>query len=96
LERNRGGAGREEPKAKTADIQDEDATMKPIAVESTSLATVAYDTGRELLQIEFRDRAIYRYFRVPAEVHAALLRAPSKGSYFNRAIRGQFACARQH
>ncbi len=65
--------------------------MKPIAVESTSLATVAYDAGRELLQIEFRDRAIYQYFSVPAEVHAALMCAPSKGSYFNRAIRGRFS-----
>ena len=32
--------------------------MKPIEVESTSLATVAYDAERELLQIEFRDRTI--------------------------------------
>jgi hypothetical protein len=64
--------------------------MKPIAVESTSLATVAYDAECKLLQIEFHNRAIYQYFSVPAEVHAALLRAPSKGGYFNRAIRGQF------
>ncbi len=65
--------------------------MKPIAVESTSLATVAYDADRELLQIEFRDRAIYQYFSVTAEVHAALMCAPLKGSYFNRAIRGRFS-----
>ena len=67
--------------------------MTLTVVESTSLATVAYDANRELLQIEFRDRTIYRYRHVPAEVHAALLRAPSKGSYFNRVIRGQFAFA---
>jgi F0F1-type ATP synthase beta subunit len=64
--------------------------MKTIAVESTSLATIAYDAPRQLLQIEFRDQTIYRYFQVPAEVYAALLRAPSKGSYFNRVIRGRF------
>ena len=68
--------------------------MKLTVVQSTSLATVAYDANRELLQIEFRDRTIYRYRHVPADVHAALLRAPSKGSYFNRVIRGQFAFAR--
>ena len=67
--------------------------MKPTVVESTTLATVAYDADRELLQLEFRDRAIYQYFGVPAELHEALLRAPSKGSYFNRVIRGQFAYA---
>ena len=65
--------------------------MNTTAVESTTLATVAYDDARELLQLEFRSRVIYRYFGVPAAVHEALLRAPSKGGYFNRFIRGYFA-----
>ena len=60
------------------------------AVESTTLATIAYDEARELLQLEFRSRAIYQYLGVPAAVHEALLGAPSKGSYFNRFIRGHF------
>jgi len=64
--------------------------MNVTAVESTTLATVAYDDARELLELEFRSRAIYQYFGVPAGVHAALLCAPSKGSYFNRVIRGRF------
>ena len=70
--------------------------MKTTAVESTTLATVAYDGDRQLLQIEFHDRTTYRYFNVPTEVHETLLRAPSKGSYFNRVIRGQFAYVRIH
>lgn len=64
--------------------------MNVTAVESTTLATVAYDAACETLQLEFRSRAIYQYFGVPAAVHAALLCASSKGSYFNRAIRGCF------
>jgi hypothetical protein len=64
--------------------------MNVTAVESTTLATVAYDDARELLQLEFCNRAVYQYYGVPAEVHAALLRAPSKGNYFNRVIRGRF------
>ena len=64
--------------------------MNVTAVESTTLASVAYDDARELLQLEFRSRAIYQYFGVPAAMHAALLRAPSKGKYFNRVIRGRF------
>lgn len=64
--------------------------MKSLAVESTTLTTVTYDADRALLQLEFRDQAVYQYFEVPAEVHEALLRAPSKGTYFNRAIRGRF------
>jgi hypothetical protein len=65
--------------------------MLVTAVESTTLATVAYDEARELLELEFRSRAIYQYFGVPAAVHQALLRADSKGRYFNQAIRGWFS-----
>ena len=68
--------------------------MKPVAIESTTLATVAYDTDREVLELEFRDQCVYQYFGVPTEVHAALLLASSKGTYFNRNIRGRFAYAR--
>ena len=58
------------------------------------MAAVAYDSNRELLQIEFRDGTVYQYFNVPADVHENLLRAPSKGTYFNRVIRGRFPYTR--
>ena len=64
--------------------------MNRTVVESTTLAAVAYDDARETLQLEFRGGALYRYFGVPAPVYDALLAAPSKGGYFNRAIRGNF------
>ncbi len=67
--------------------------MNSTVVESTTLARVAYDEVREVLRLEFRSRAIYQYSGVPAAVHQALLQAPSKGSYFNRAIRGRFSYA---
>ena len=68
--------------------------MNITVVESSTLANIAYDRTRELLQLEFNSRALYQYFGVPARVHIALLRAPSKGGYFNQAIRGKFACSR--
>ena len=64
------------------------------AVDSSTLATIAYDRTREMLQLEFSSHTIYQYFDVPAAVHEALLYAPSKGSYFNRAIRGKFPYTR--
>lgn len=64
--------------------------MRVTTVESAALAAVGYDEARELLQVEFCGRAIYHYFGVPAAVHQGLLCAPSKGSYFNQAIRGRF------
>jgi len=54
--------------------------MNITAAESTTLATVGYDDAHELLQLEFRSGAKYRYYGVPAAVHEALLRAPAKGS----------------
>jgi hypothetical protein len=63
------------------------------AVESTTLATIAYDEALELLQLEFRSEAIYQYFGVPVAVYIAFLDAPSKGRYFNQVIRGRFPYA---
>jgi len=64
--------------------------MNIIVVESSTLANIAYDRTRELLQLEFNSRALYQYFSVPAAVYEGLLRASSKGNYFNQAIRGKF------
>lgn len=68
--------------------------MRVATVESTTLATVAFDEDRELLQLEFCSRTVYLYFGVPAAVHQALLGAPSKGRYFNQTIRGRFPFCR--
>jgi predicted metallopeptidase len=64
--------------------------MNITAVVSEALTALGYDDAHEVLQLEFRSRAIYRYFGVPALVYEALLAAPSKGKYFNQAIRGIF------
>jgi KTSC domain len=64
--------------------------MRIATVESATLATVGYDEVQELLQLEFGSRAVYLYFNVPVSVHEALLDAPSKGRYFNGAIRGRY------
>ena len=68
--------------------------MKPVAVESTTISTVTYDSDLEILEVEFRDRSVYQYLGVPAEAHGAFMAAASKGSYFNRNIRGRFAYVR--
>lgn len=65
-----------------------------VAVESSTIASVGYDLALGLLQLEFCSRVIYHYFGVPVGVHEALLEAPSKGSFFNRAIRGRFPYCR--
>ncbi len=64
--------------------------MNVRAVESSTLRTTAYDESLALLRLEFRSRAVYDYFGVPAAVHEALMRAPSIGACFNEVIRGCF------
>jgi KTSC domain len=68
--------------------------MNISAVESTTLSTIGYDDAQQLLQLEFCSGPIYQYFDVPAAVHADLLLASSKGTYFNQMIRRRFAYAR--
>ena len=65
--------------------------MPRIELNSTSLTAVAYLDRQTLLELEFRNGAVYRYFGVPAETYGELLLAESKGTYFNHHIRNRFA-----
>jgi lysyl-tRNA synthetase, class II len=67
--------------------------MNVIAVESSAVTALWYDEARGILRLEFRSGAVYCYMGVPAAVHQDLMRAPSKGQYFNRLIRGRFPYA---
>ena len=66
--------------------------MKP--VDSSVLAQMGYDALRAVLQVMFRAGGIYQYFGVPQNTYGDLLRAESKGAYFNRHIRNTFPCTR--
>ncbi|HWT81161.1 MAG TPA: KTSC domain-containing protein [Candidatus Methylomirabilis sp.] len=68
--------------------------MRVTTVSSTTLTSVVYDETRQVLQLEFRSRALYQYWGVPQALHEALLGAPSKGRFFNQAIRGRFPFCR--
>ena len=68
--------------------------MMAIAVESSTIAIIAYDHARLLLKVRFRDGSVYLYSGVPADLYATLLSAPSKGTFFNSAIRNRFTCTR--
>ena len=59
-------------------------------VQSSSLQSVGYDAETECLKIEFRSGRVYQYFYVPEEVYRELLNAPSKGTFFNQAIRDHY------
>jgi hypothetical protein len=62
-----------------------------VELESTTLARAAYDEHLALLRLEFTSGDRYVYSGVPPQVFLDLLAAPSKGSFFHRSIRGQYA-----
>lgn len=65
-------------------------TMNPVAVQSSSLGQVSYERRKAILQVEFRDGTAYQHAGVPLRTYRDLLRADSKGAYFNRHIRSRF------
>jgi hypothetical protein len=64
--------------------------VETVLVHSRSLRAVAYDSLTGELVIRFWSGTKYRYADVPAEVHAGLMDADSKGSYFSEHIRGKY------
>jgi lysyl-tRNA synthetase class 2 len=65
--------------------------MQPVGFDSSVLSSASYDEGARELRVNFRDAASYTYSGISPRLFHALLSAPSKGAFFNRNIRGQFA-----
>lgn len=65
-----------------------------VAVESSSVTSVGFDVALSTMDVEFAGGAVYRYFAVPAAVHAALMGASSKGVFFNQHVRAKYPFAR--
>lgn len=69
-------------------------TIPRTSVDSSCLASVGYAASAGILEVEFRSGAVYRYFDVLPEDHAALLAAGSKGAHLNFFIKGRYPEAR--
>lgn len=64
--------------------------MKRISIISKVLKSVGYDETTGTLEVEFKNGGLYEYVDVPADEYAALMRAPSKGTYFGDHIRDAY------
>ena len=64
--------------------------MLHMLVESTTLASAGHDVRSAILELRFRNGAVYQYFSVPQRIFRDLLWASSKGGYFNQNIRGRY------
>jgi hypothetical protein len=64
--------------------------MDRVPVESSVIAEVGYNVSCQTLEVQFRSGAIYLYYFVPQGVYDALITADSKGTYFNKQIKGVY------
>jgi hypothetical protein len=60
------------------------------SVRSSAMYRVEYDEASRRLDIWFTKTGRYSYYGVPLVIYLGLLRAPSKGTYFNDNIRERF------
>ncbi len=68
--------------------------MKRQKVSSSNLRSVGYDEAEGILEIEFQDGRVYRYYEVPKEVYEDLLSAPSLGRFFLANVKDVYRYAR--
>jgi len=59
-------------------------------VKSSAIAAVGYSKRRHILEIEFVNRAVYRYLDVPPAVHRDLMSAGSKAQFYDFNIKGHY------
>ena len=64
--------------------------MERVPVISKNIHSIGYDAATETLEIKFDSGAVFQYYSVPANVHAELMTAPSKGSYFDYRVKNSY------
>jgi hypothetical protein len=64
--------------------------MQLVPLVSSTLASAGYDPALRRLEIQFLSGERYLYFQVPSHIYQQLIRAESKGAWFNRNIRNRF------
>jgi hypothetical protein len=57
------------------------------SVQSSAIANVGYSKRHHILEIEFLNGAVYRYFDIPASVYRELMSAESKARFYDSNIR---------
>nr|WP_255357231.1 KTSC domain-containing protein [Lysobacter sp. Root604] len=61
-----------------------------IGVSSSAISAVGYDPSTMRLRIRFVEGHSYDFYRVPQHVYDGLMRARSKGGYYNDHIRDRY------
>ncbi len=64
--------------------------MERKRVNASTIRSVGYDAGKQLLEVEFTGGSIVQYSGVSPEVHRRFMSAPSPGSFFQDQIEENF------
>lgn len=68
--------------------------MERKRVNASSIRSIGYDAGRQLLEVEFSSGSIVQYSGVSPEVHRRFLNAPSPGSFYQDQIEENFSSSK--
>ncbi|MBI3045566.1 MAG: KTSC domain-containing protein [Betaproteobacteria bacterium] len=68
--------------------------MERKRLNASTLRSVGYDPGKQLLEVEFTSGSIVQYSGVLPEVHRQLMNAPSPGSFYQDKIDENFPAKR--
>jgi KTSC domain-containing protein len=63
-------------------------------VNTSSIRSVGYDPGKQVLEVEFTSGSIVQYTGVSPEVHRRFMSSPSPGSFFQDQIDENFPATR--
>ena len=62
-------------------------TFPPLPVQSSNLASVAYDYDTQRLEVAFKNGSVYHYAGVPVALYQGLMGSASKGQYLHRNVK---------
>lgn len=62
--------------------------------ESSNIVRFGYDSGNQLLAVEFSKSGMYQYYNVPEGVFEQMKTAPSKGRFVAQTIKGRYRYAK--
>lgn len=68
--------------------------VEMLPVDSSMANALGYNAENHILQVEFKNGAVYQYTGVESEIWDELQETDSIGKYFNHEIRGNYQCER--
>jgi hypothetical protein len=61
-------------------------------VKSSNIASIGYDSGEQVLEVEFKNGGVFQYADVEPKEYVSMLNADSVGRYLHSNIKGKFEC----